>query len=194
MEKELTEPSIRAFVALSLSNEVMEVLTQKSLALQRQFADLNIRWVPFKNYHLTLSFIGNIPLHEIDRLETVVKKSISGFVTFTLTIGDIILFPPDQEVKGLFVADVVLEEPLEKLQAKIEADLRAAGYKIYDRPYRPHITIARLRKNRVGEEELTKGGFSLFSPVDHVHIYESHKENGIVVNSIVRSCPLDHEV
>ncbi|MEZ5756904.1 MAG: RNA 2',3'-cyclic phosphodiesterase [Emcibacteraceae bacterium] len=189
MEKELTKPSIRAFVALSLSNEVMEVLKQKSIALQKQFAALNIRWVPFNNYHLTLSFIGNIPLHEIDRLEAVVKKSISGFTPFTLTIGDIILFPPDKEVKGLFVADVLLDEALEKLQAKIETDLRAADYKIYDRPYRPHITIARLRKNRVEEEELPKDNLKSFSSVNQVHIYESHKENGIVSNSIVRSCP-----
>ncbi|MCP5382841.1 MAG: RNA 2',3'-cyclic phosphodiesterase [Kordiimonadaceae bacterium] len=194
MEKDLTEPTIRAFVALSLSNEVMEVLKQKSIALQKQFAALNIRWVPFSNYHLTLSFIGNIPVHEIDHLEAVVKKSISGITPFTVTIGDIILFPPDQEVKGLFVADILLDKALENLQAKIEADLKAADYKIYDRPYRPHITIARLRKNRVGEEELSKDELKFFSSVDQVHVYESHKVNGIVANSIVRSCPLNHEV
>ena len=188
-EQEKTE-SIRAFIALSLSDEVMGVLKARSVALREQFSALNIRWVPWKNYHLTLSFIGNVPLSDVDRLEKVVREAVVGFSPFSLTLGDVVLFPPDQKVKGLFIAAVTLDQALNSLQTRIEADLRAADYSIYDRTYNPHITLARLRKNRVGEDALTPSGTVLNSPVEHVHIYESHKEGGAVVNSIVRTIKL----
>ena len=46
----------------------MERLKKRSQSLKGQFSELNIRWVPFENYHITLIFIGNVPINALDKL------------------------------------------------------------------------------------------------------------------------------
>ncbi len=190
MIKEDTEPTLRAFVALSLDDAVMDQLRQKSIALQNQFAAFNIKWVPFKNYHLTLIFIGNVPLDEVDKMEVLIKEAVVGVKPFDIDVGDVTLFPPDQEKKGVLIASVKANKALTALQSRLEAIFRAAGYDLINRPYRPHITLARLRKSKVEQEELLKYDEVINSPVTGVHIYETHKQDGVVFNSIVRSVDL----
>ena len=179
--------TIRAFVALSLSDEVRAALKQRSIAFQDQFSHMNIKWVPFNNYHLTLNFIGNVQPVELDSMEALVAEAVTDIKPFELTIGEAELFPPDQENKGVLIASVSSCGALLTLQTRLEKVFLAAGYKFIDRPYRPHVTIARLKKNKIAQGELMQNIEAIKTPVDHVHIYEAHKEEGRAVNSIVRS-------
>ena len=191
VDGEQKQQTIRAFVALSLGDEVRAVLRERSSALQQQFADFNINWVPWQNFHITLSFIGNIPLSDVAKVTGVMAEASAGVKPFTVSLGDVVLFPPDQQVKGLFVAPVVPDQALKNLQSNIEVALKEAGYKIFDRPYRPHMTIARLKKNRISENELANSGVMLENPVEAVHLYKSERLPGGVVNSIVSTCLLN---
>jgi RNA 2',3'-cyclic 3'-phosphodiesterase len=183
------EKTIRVFVALSLSDDVMTALKNRSTALQEQFAHLNIRWVPFTNYHITLIFIGNIPVSGLDVMETLIKDAIKDTTPFDVEIGASTLFPPDNEKKGVLIASVKPSAALSALQATLDKTFRAAGYPLIERAYNPHVTLARLRRAKVAEEEL--GGEAVMaSHVHQVHIYETHKEEGKVVNSILRSYSL----
>tara|TARA_R110002096_G_scaffold436056_1_gene666488 strand:+ start:51512 stop:52078 length:567 start_codon:yes stop_codon:yes gene_type:complete len=183
------EKTIRAFVALSLGDDVMTALKNRSKALQEQFAHLNIRWVPFSNYHITLIFIGNIPVSELDAMEILIKDAVVGIEPFDVEISASTLFPPDNEKKGVLIASVTPSAALSALQAALDKTFRGVGYPLIERPYRPHVTLARLRRAKVTEEEL--GGEAVMaSHVHQVHIYETHKEEGKVVNSILRSYSL----
>jgi 2'-5' RNA ligase len=187
MTDQENESIIRVFVALSLHDDVMAVLKTRSLALQEQYSALNIRWVPPGNYHLTVIFIGNVTVGELDKMESLVRGAVKGISPFDLELGEMALFPPDQQRKGVLIASIMPNEVLERLQSRIESLFRGVDYALIDRPYHPHVTIARIRKNRLDEQALLQGGPSLISTVDRVHIYETHKEDGKVVNSIVRT-------
>lgn len=183
------EKTIRAFVALSLGDGVMTALKNRSTALQQQFAHLNIKWVPFSNYHITLIFIGNVPVSELDAMELLINDAVQDAEPFEVEIGASTLFPPDNKKKGVLIASVKPNEALSALQASLDKTFRAAGYPLIERLYNPHVTLARLRRAKVAEEEL--GGEAVMASNMHqVHIYETRKEDGAVVNSILRSYSL----
>ncbi|MDG1859894.1 MAG: RNA 2',3'-cyclic phosphodiesterase, partial [Emcibacteraceae bacterium] len=160
--------------------------------MQEQFSERNIRWVPFENYHMTQVFIGNIPHEEINDLEAVIREAIQGEEPFEIALGDPALFPPDNEKKGVLIATVNPSDALMVLQSKLDKAFRASGYALIERPYRPHVTLARLRRAKMEEEELPQFGAKMKSLVDHVHIYETHKQDGRVVNSILRSIVIEN--
>ena len=184
------QETIRVFVALSLSEEIMERLKMRSQSLQDQFSALNIRWVPYENYHITLVFIGNVPIDELDRIETLMAEAVNEISPFNVTLGDATLFPPDNEKKGVLITSVEESDALAILQSKLDQKIRDGGYQLIDRPYRPHVTQARLRRAKVSEEELIKTGNIFTSPVTHAHLYYTEKRDGRVYNGILRSVEL----
>ena len=184
------QETIRVFVALSLSDEVMDCLKSRSQFLQDQFSALNIRWVPYENYHITLVFIGNVPIDELDRFEGLITKAVKEIIPFSLTLGDATLFPPDNEKKGVLITSVDKSAPLKALQSKLDQTFRNAGYDLIDRPYRPHVTLARLRRAKVLEDDLLKTGETFNTAISHVHLYYTEKRGGRVYNGILRSVKL----
>ncbi|MCC3860951.1 RNA 2',3'-cyclic phosphodiesterase [Pseudemcibacter aquimaris] len=182
--------SVRVFVALSLSGEVMDVLKTRSIELQQQLSDFNIRWVPFENYHITLIFIGNVPETDLDQLQLLIKEAVNGVKPFSVTLGDTTLFPPDNEKKGVMIASVENSDALADLQSRLDARFREAGFDLVVRPYRPHVTLSRLRRAKVTEEHLIKTGETFTTDVNQVHLYFTEKRDGRVYNGILRTVDL----
>lgn len=179
--------TIRAFTALSVATNIIENVVSRLEPLQEQLADLNIRWVPIPNYHITLCFIGNIPVSDAGKVVDVMADVSRGIEPFEVKVGSLSLFP-DHEKGGVLIADVVLDEPLITLQKRMNGALVDAGYDIYQRPvYRPHMTLARLKKNKISPELLENDDPILINPVTAVHLYRSWKVDGAVKNEIVRS-------
>lgn len=179
--------TIRAFTALSVSEEIVSNVTARLAPLREKLSDLNIRWVPIANYHITLCFIGNIPLSDADKIVKVMADSSQNIEPFEVKVGSLCLFP-DYEKGGVLIADVVLDEPLITLQKQMNGALIDAGYDIYQRPvYRPHMTVARLKKNKIPPEMLMANDQTLINPVNAVHLYKSWKVDGGVKNAIVRT-------
>lgn len=193
--------TIRAFTALSVSQDIVDNVTARLMPLRAALADLNIRWVPVDNYHITLCFIGDIPSVEADNILPVVAKVSEEFDPFAVKVGHLRLFP-SPETGAVLVADVARDEPLMTLQAKLNHALLDAGYDIPQRDkYRPHMTLARLRKNRVSPELLERAGDYMINPVPEVHLYRSWKitdKNGgkkkVVKNEIIRSHELSFKL
>ena len=184
------QETIRVFAALSLSDDVMAFLKQRSEALQDQFSALNIRWVPYENYHITLNFIGNVPFTDLDRLETLIKEALVDLKGFEVNLGDAMLFPPDIEKKGVLITAVENSDALKILQKNLLQKFREAGYQFVDRPYRPHVTLARLRRAKVLEDDLVKTGEISKTAKSHVHLFYTEKRDGRVYNGILRSVAL----
>lgn len=184
------QETIRVFAALSLSDDLMAFLKQRSVALQDQFSALNIRWVPYENYHITLNFIGNVPITVLDRLETLIREVVVDLKGFEVSLGDATLFPPENEKKGVLISAVENSNPLKTLQKKLDQKFREAGYEFVDRPYRPHVTLARLRRAKVLEDDLVKTGEISKTAISHVHLFYTEKRDGRVYNGILRSVAL----
>jgi len=86
--------------------------------------------------HLTLHFIGNVPSARLPELATGLRVP---FEAVELEFGDAEVWRGGIAVLRPHASP----EPLLKLQARLATALTALGLPVEDRPYRPHVTLAR---------------------------------------------------
>ncbi len=117
------DPALRA----ELSAAVAPVLT-----------GLGGRPVQPANLHLTLEFIGAVAASQLDRLLALGATLSWPAVTLTLD------YPEWWRGSQALVLRVLAPaEPLLALQAALRRRIAELGLAVDDRPYRPHVTIAR---------------------------------------------------
>ena len=65
---------IRVFIAVDLTSEIQICLDQVTTKLKQQMGDVPVRWVSSENIHLTLKFLGDVSLSNIDVLKSKKNK------------------------------------------------------------------------------------------------------------------------
>jgi 2'-5' RNA ligase len=125
----------RLFTAIEVPTEVGATLSLMRGGLP------GARWIDVGNYHLTLSFIGDID----DAAARDAAEALDGIrrPAFTVEIDGVDAFGGARP-KSVY-ARVVQRPPLMELQAVQERLLRRFGLPVENRQYTPHITLARLR-------------------------------------------------
>lgn len=134
---------MRLFFALDIDENLQQQLLKLTPSLQQQLMGENIKWVPQKNWHLTLRFLGEVAEEEIPALIQSVKTEIQSVSTFILPTGKINYFPPNH---SYFLAlTLPLTMPLAELYAAINRGLEH-HIVTEKRSFLPHITLAYLKK------------------------------------------------
>ncbi|MBI4158789.1 RNA 2',3'-cyclic phosphodiesterase [Candidatus Woesearchaeota archaeon] len=132
---------MRCFFAIPLSDEVKDYLYELMYKLKNDLrgCNLKIRFVPKKNLHITLMFLGEI---KEDKLEEVKNKAREiQFKPFKFNISHIGVFPNESVVKVLWVGINPVTDVL-KLQREIDESLLGAINR--DNEFKAHITMARV--------------------------------------------------
>jgi 2'-5' RNA ligase len=126
----------RLFVAIDLPE-----LQRKGLVSICHGLPAGTRWTPPEQLHLTLRFIGEVN----DQLCVLIKSKLANlhFNPFSLQIQGLGHFPPRRQPKILW-AGVAENLELCQLQSRIERCLVELGLVPENRPFHPHLTIARL--------------------------------------------------
>jgi 2'-5' RNA ligase len=127
------------FVALDLPQMVREDIAAWG---ETELADPALRRVPPESLHVTLAFLGNRPPEDAERIAEAMEAVATWPVL--LELGG----PVGRPARGRprLIALPALHGPVEKLQADLSDFL--AFEKLYepeDRPFWPHVTVARVR-------------------------------------------------
>lgn len=131
----------RLFVAIEIPNQI-----KKDLA--RFPRELPIaRWVPENQLHLTLRFIGEVGPREFGAIKAALSKLT--FPRFSLQLRGMGHFPPGRHPRVLWVG-MEANEILNQLYGAVELSLTDAGIPPEDRPFSPHLTLARLKDTPPG--------------------------------------------
>ncbi len=172
---------IRSFVAVSLPVEVRARLEQygkelKSLGLYGSFPKA-------ESFHLTLKFLGNIPEQKVDAIGAALERAVTGIAPFQLEVRGLGAFPNPSSARVVWIG-FEQSEPLSLLQARVEKALEDLEFPPEDRPFRPHLTLARLKSKenlkalqtylREAEPLVTAGTV----PVDEVVLFKSDLRPG----------------
>lgn len=162
---------MRLFWAVDVVPEFAAQLQALSGLLQRQFED-QLRWVAPANYHLTLGFLGDTAQERVSSLTEAVVNQLSDVTSFQSTVRSLAWFQSVRRPRVL-VAEVIASSALVELQHRAAIGLNEAGISLEDRPYRPHISLARVRGqlNMPPEKELAVS--PILFPVQSVSLYES---------------------
>lgn len=127
----------RAFVALSLPAASRRLLE----TLAADLCPVNTRPVPPRHYHLTLFFLDQCDRHRLAAVTSALEQARAQ-PPFHLRLARIAAFPAP---RGKLVAAELHPCPaLDRLQARITG-LLTPETTFDDRPFRPHITLARSR-------------------------------------------------
>jgi RNA 2',3'-cyclic 3'-phosphodiesterase len=138
--------AIRAFIAIELSPGILQELDTLCQRLKREMGDGTVRWVPAKNIHLTLKFLGDAPFIKIDTIKEILRTKASLFSSFSISIGQIGAFPSIHKPRVIWVG-VQAPGGLIQLYEEIELGMELLGFAREDRPFSAHLTIGRLMKN-----------------------------------------------
>ena len=142
----LKSPRARLFVALDLPEAVRG---QISAWGSRELTDPALRPVRPGSLHVTLAFLGWVPEKLIPRLGEIVEACGGEAPSLRLS-GPV--QRPERGRPRLFA--LAAESPAAiDLQARLAADLVAASlYEPEKRPFWPHVTVARVRREERGSK------------------------------------------
>jgi 2'-5' RNA ligase len=127
------------FVALDLPEPVRKDISAWG---ESELADPALRRVPQESLHVTLAFLGNRPLDDVERIEEAMEEAADRPVL--LELGG----PVGRPARGRprLVALPVLHGPVPGLRERLSEVLSFERlYEPEKRPFWPHVTVARVR-------------------------------------------------
>lgn len=148
---------IRTFIAIELDEPTKTQLTDLQKRLKVEMPERAIRWVRAEGIHLTLKFLGDVPVTRIERIAEELKEACRGFAPFWLKFGGLGCFPNPRRPRVVWVGIEEETGTLARLQRAIEKRLAPLGYPPEKRPFNPHLTLGRVR-SRVRSGELRRVG------------------------------------
>ena len=138
--------SWRVFCAIELPAEVRARLEDHILRLRKEVPEATASWSRVENIHLTLKFFGNVEVKRIEKIYELAERVVRQFSTVRIGVGETGVFPRPSRPQVLWIGVKDPSGQLSALQKKFEDECAAEGFEKEDRAYRPHLTIARLRK------------------------------------------------
>lgn len=131
---------MRLFTGLDLPAAVVRNL-EKLLEDLRPTA--RIQWSPPANLHITTKFIGEWPEERLDEL----KSALGGLPSrpeIALRVRQVGFFPNPRSPRVFWCG--IDAEGLAELAADTERATAALGIESENRPYSPHLTLARIKE------------------------------------------------
>ena len=133
-------PALRLFVALVPPEEVLEHLDSAVAELRRE--QPRLRWIPPERWHLTLAFLGAVEERLLPELTGRLDRAAARRPSMGLSVQGAGRFGRQVLWAGVG-GEVAL---LQRLAAGVAAGARRCGIPVDERPYRPHLTVARARE------------------------------------------------
>jgi RNA 2',3'-cyclic 3'-phosphodiesterase len=136
--------TVRSFVGVGLPAGHRDLLAGYLEACRSTAPEL--RWVPADNLHLTLRFLGQARREALERLAASLRRLRPE--PFELDLGGLGSFGRGSSVRVVWIAVTAGEAGLRRLAGQVEERCAASGFPAEERPYSPHLTLARARDRR----------------------------------------------
>jgi 2'-5' RNA ligase len=151
------EPStLRVFVALAPPDDAKDELAR---ALQPAYTMYpRLRWNRIEDWHITLAFFGELPSTAVPRLREVLAGRAASYPALRLSLRGgghfderLLWSGIDGDLEGLHL-----------LAADVRDLATSCGIEFRDRPLRPHLTLARSRRDDPTSVPQAAAGLSSF--------------------------------
>ncbi len=166
--------------------------------LKKGFNFKRVSWVKPANIHLTLKFLGAVDESKIDEITGALQKTAARSAPFTLSTDALSGFPNIRNPRVLWLG-IKESTRLMELREGIDSSLADIGFGRDTRPFRPHLTLSRVR----GAEDSRALG-TLAIKVEHdifikfrvgsFILFRSNLTPGGAVHSVIKNFELHHGV
>ncbi len=113
-----------------------------------QFTPARPSWVRPASIHLTLKFLGEIKEEEIERINAQLRSVAAETAPFQLSVKKLGVFPNEKFPRVLWIGIQQGHDAVVALQQKVEEALVQLGFPAENRPFHPHLTLARIKSLR----------------------------------------------
>ena len=139
---------MRCFVAIDLPDDVRAALARTQTSLRRAAPRADLRWVDPAGLHVTLKFLGEVPDDGLSPVADAVRTTTASHTSISLGLTGLGGFPSLRRARVLWAGLATGLAALGRLAAALEQALEPLGFPPESRPFRGHVTIARVRSPR----------------------------------------------
>lgn len=179
--------SLRLFVAFDVAEQALDALERAEAPLRELHP--RARWVPRRNRHVTLKFLGSTWPRLVAWVHETVREVAAGSGPVTTRLTGLGAFPNARRARVMWAG---LEDPEGRLGALAGAldDALAREFTPERRAFTPHLTIARFEPPVPLEGlEIAEARSEPFD-VDRIVLYRSHLQRPAPVYEPLEEFPL----
>jgi 2'-5' RNA ligase len=137
---------IRSFIAIDFPEETRKALEDIQKELKQCGA--GVRWVKPGSIHLTLKFLGNIHLAQVEDIALAVAQEVRDQPPITLGAAGLGAFPSRRKPRVIWIGMEGEVQRLSRIQARVENALEPLGFVREKRVFQAHLTIGRVKDRR----------------------------------------------
>jgi 2'-5' RNA ligase len=134
----------RTFIALDLSEAARATLRNDLRRLARALPD--VRFVDPANLHLTLAFLGELDDEALALVSALAGEVARHAAPFELALAGLGVFGPTDAPRVIWAGVGGELRSLLALQRRLADALVGEGFPREQRPFSPHLTLARLKR------------------------------------------------
>ncbi|MFO0701866.1 MAG: RNA 2',3'-cyclic phosphodiesterase [Nitrospira sp.] len=161
---------IRAFLAVELGEDLRKQIALVQQDLQARLGKesskaVRIAWVQPSSIHLTMRFLGDTDEQLLDPMREAMVTVRRSHPTIQIPIDRLQAFPNLRQPRVLWVGPSEAwftseqAKQLTSLHRGIESCCRSFGFTTEDKPFTPHLTVARIKAgDREVGQRLTQSG------------------------------------
>ena len=135
---------VRLFVACEVPDDVKESIGGVIDELRRRSGSA-VRWIRPEGVHVTLKFLGEVPVRKLPAVKLAIQEAVVGHSPFELEFSNIGTFGGREGLRIMWVGIAGDVLRLEALVRAVNAALAVVGFEPERRPFRPHLTLGRVR-------------------------------------------------
>ena len=187
------QQSIRAFVALPLPPAVKAALGGVVEALSPAWPSGAVRWVRPENMHLTLRFLGESPVAKLPDIAAALDAVGGQTAPFDLSLAALGSFPNRRRPQILWVGLRDGDGDLAPLKEGLDRCLQGLGWPAEQRPFRPHLTLGRIKGRARGRADWSAAVPPLDFAAGPLQLIESRLQPSGPVYTVLHRAPLAAE-
>jgi 2'-5' RNA ligase len=183
---------IRSFFAIDLPQSFVDEIKHLQTRLKDTGAD--VKWVRPESVHLTLKFLGNVTEETLELLSSAALRAAADHPPLNLTLSELGFFPNRSAARVIWVGLAGDVAGLGRLRKSVESAATKFGFPPEKRPFRPHLTLGRVRSTRGWADLLAE--MSEIKPMDlqftarEVTLFKSDLRPSGAVYTILKTLPL----
>ncbi len=139
-----SQNKVRLFIACEVPEEVQTTISGVIDDMQ-EYSENAVRWLKPEAVHVTLKFLGEVQQKKLPAIKMALGEAVMRHAPFNLELDNLGIFGGREGLRVMWVGIAGDVLRLEALVRDVNLALSVVGFEPERRPFRPHLTLGRVR-------------------------------------------------